>query len=247
MDAPILIHGDCLQVLMDLPDTSVDMILCDPPYGTTRNHWDTIVPLDKMWEIFHRIAKPDACIAIHCDGMYMAQLMMSNATEWRYNLVWDKGRGVDFLNAARKPLNRCETIAIFYRKTPVYHPQYSHGEAYLPAGAGSRSTNWGGHRQLYQPDDTVRTTRYPTTLLQYNYDTEKLHPTQKPVALEEWLIRSYTDPGDLVLDPFMGSGSTGVAAVHEGRRFVGVEQDPRYYDIARARISGEPMRLDVGL
>lgn len=235
-----LLHGDCFEEMAKLPDGIVDMVLCDPPYQATRNKWDVALPMDKLWKELRRICKPNAVIAVHSGGMFTAKLMTSNPKEWRYNLVWHKTTPTGFLNANRMPLRAHEDICIFYRKTPVtYHPQKTYGHTRKVSTAKHKrnskmSTDYGEYG-LRSYDSTER---YPTSVLTFSTDKQRgaYHSTQKPVKLEEWLIKTYTNPGDLVLDMCMGSGSTGVAAVNTGRSFIGIEIDEGYYETAKKRI-----------
>lgn len=234
-----LFHGDCFEEMAKLPDGIVDMILCDPPYQATRNKWDVALPMEKLWKEIHRICKPNAVIALHSGGMYTAKLMTSNPKEWRYNLVWHKTTPTGFLNANRMPLRAHEDICVFYRKTPTYNPQKTHGHP--PVHTYTKRTtdgpNYGATKTGISGGGS--TERYPTSILTFATDKqhEAYHSTQKPVKLEEWLIKTYSNPGDLVLDMCMGSGSTGVAAVNTGRSFVGIEIDEGYYETAKKRIA----------
>ena len=226
--------------MKEIPDGSVDMVLCDPPYEATRNKWDVAIPLDKLWEEIHRVCKPNAVIAFHSGGAYTATLMTSNPKEWRYNLVWHKTTPTGFLNAKKMPLRAHEDICIFYRKTPVtYHPQKTTGNSPVHSFTKHTSdgTNYG--KTKIGISGGGNTDRYPTSILMFSTDKQRgaYHPTQKPVQLEEWLIRTYSNPGEVVLDMCMGSGSTGVAAVNTGRNFIGIEISAEYYAVATGRIS----------
>lgn len=232
--------ADCMVELDDFPEHKVDMVLADPPYQATRNKWDVPLPMDELWKELHRVCKKNAVIALHSGGMFTAKLMTSNAKDWRYNLVWHKTTPTGFLNAKRMPLRAHEDICIFYRKTPVtYHPQKTYGHERKVSTADHKrnskmSTDYGEYG-LISYDSTER---YPTSVLTYSTDKQRgaYHSTQKPVRLEEWLIKTYTDPGNVVLDFCMGSGSTGVAALNTGRSFCGIELDEGYYQIAVERI-----------
>ena len=233
-----LFHGDCFEEMEKLPDGIVDMVLCDPPYQATRNKWDVALPLDKLWKELRRICKPNAVIAVHSGGMFTAKLMTSNPKEWRYNLVWHKTTPTGFLNANRMPLRAHEDICVFYRKTPTYNPQktYGHSPVHTYTKRTTDGPNYGATKTGISGGGS--TERYPTSILTFATDKqhEAYHSTQKPVKLEEWLIKTYTNPGDLVLDMCMGSGSTGVAAANTGRSFIGIEIDQGYYDAAKKRI-----------
>lgn len=235
-----LVCADCMTELGTFPDHKVDMVLADPPYQATRNKWDIPLPMDKLWKELYRVCKKNAVIALHSGGMFTAKLMTSNPKDWRYNLVWHKTTPTGFLNAKRMPLRAHEDICIFYHKTPVtYHPQKTYGHERKVSTADHKrnskmSTDYGEYG-LASYDSTER---YPTSVLTFSTDKQRgaYHSTQKPVRLEEWLIKTYTDPGDIVLDFCMGSGSTGVAALNSGRSFCGIELDEGYYQIAVQRI-----------
>lgn len=241
-------QGDCLELMKTLP-TGVDMILCDLPYGTTKNKWDTIIPLETLWEQYERIIKPNGAIILFCDGLFTAKLIQSNPKMWRYNLVWDKQRGCDFLNANVKPLKSHEDIAVFYKKKPIYNRQYWYSEPYKRTKNGSLSDNYGSRKEAWS--ESIDGKRNPLSILSFARDGNRLHPTQKPVALLEYLIRTYTNEGDTVLDNCMGSGSTGVACINTGRDFVGYELDENYFNIAQERLrkawedrNEQPKQLD---
>lgn len=216
------------------PPQSVNMILCDLPYGSTKNKWDTIIPFDKLWEQYNRIITSNGVIALFCDGLFMANLMLSNAKMWRYNLIWNKNRGCDFLNANVKPLKSHEEIAIFYKKKPMYNKQFWYSTPYTRTKNGTLSDNYGDRKSAWS--ESKNGERNPLSILSFNRDTSRVHPTQKPVALLEWLIKTYTNEGMTVLDNCMGSGSTGVACVNTNRNFIGMELDENYFEIAKERI-----------
>lgn len=217
-----------------IPDKSVDLILCDLPYGTTRNKWDMVIPFVDLWKQYERIIKDNGAIVLFSDGLFTVQLIQSNTKLWRYNLVWDKGQGTDFLNANVKPLKCHEDIVVFYKKKPTYNKQFWYSTPYKPIKAGRGSTNYGEHEAAVSESEDGR--RNPLTILRYNRDKEKLHPTQKPVALLEYLIKTYTNEGDTVLDNCFGSGSTLEAAVKCGRAVIGFEKEARYYETAAERL-----------
>lgn len=217
-----------------IPDKSIDFILCDLPYGSTRNKWDSVISFDNLWKQYSRIIKDNGCIALFCDGLFMADLMKSNIKMWRYNLIWDKQRGCDFLNANVKPLKSHEEIAIFYKKKPTYNKQFWYSTPYKKTKNGSLSTNYGDRGVAFT--ESLDGARNPLSILSYARDGNRFHPTQKPIALLEYLIRTYTNEGDLVLDNCMGSGSTGVACMNTKRRFIGIEIEQKYFDIAKQRI-----------
>ena len=229
-------QGDCLELMKDIPDKSIDAIICDLPYGTTKNQWDVVIPFDKLWEQYNRIIKDNGCIALFGNQPFTSHLIISNEKYFRYSLVWVKNKFSDFLNAKRKPMKVNEDICIFYKKQPTYNPQYTYGEPYKrwnSQEAVDKQTNYGSHKSNISQSDGKR---LPLTVLNFNRVERPLHPTQKPVELLEWLIKTYTNEGDLVLDNTMGVGSTGVACVKTGRNFIGIELDENYFKIAKERI-----------
>lgn len=240
-----LLCGDCLDLMRDIPAGSVDMILCDLPYGVTKNQWDRPLKLDKLWEEYKRIIKENGAICLFADGMFMADLMESNRAWWRYNLVWDKVLPSGFLNANRRPLRRTEEIVVLYQKQPTYHPQkvlgnpnHSNGAANgKRAGISFKNRDYGEYTIV---DNSAKhgAWKHPTSLLTFpkSHPAKCLHPTEKPTQLCEWLIKTFTDPGDVVLDNCMGSGSSGVACVNTGRRFIGIEKNPKDFETAKQRI-----------
>jgi site-specific DNA-methyltransferase (adenine-specific) len=226
-------QGDCLDVMKTLPDKSVDMILCDLPYGTTKNKWDSIIPLDKLWEQYNRIIKDNGAIALFGSQPFTTNLNFSNIKNYRYEWVWLKNNSTGFQLANKRPLKKHELISVFYKKQPTYKPQ-----GLKPYGKinkrGSMGENWD---EMRSNEYIQQWTNYPTQILEFGYDKEKLHPTQKPVELLEYLIKTYTNEDDLVLDNCMGSGSTGVACVNTNRNFIGIELDKEYFEIAKERIN----------
>ena len=227
-------QGNCLELMKDIQNNSVDMILCDLPYGTTRNKWDSVIPFEPLWEQYKRIIKDNGAIVLFGDGCFTAQLMLSNLKMWRYNLIWDKQRGCDFLNANVKPLKSHEDIVVFYKKKPTYNKQLWYSTPYKKTKNGSLSDNYGSRGMAYS--ESSDGARNPLSILSFSRDSDRLHPTQKPIALLEWLIKTYTNCGETVLDNCMGSGSTCVAAVKTGRHYIGFELDEKYYDVACKRL-----------
>lgn len=242
-----LIHGDCLVEMQKIADQSVDMILCDLPYevlnkGNKSAQWDRLIPFEPLWEQYCRIIKDNGAIVLFAQGMFTAQLMMSNPKMWRYNLVWDKVSPTGFLNANRIPLRRHEDICVFYKKLPIYNPQMSicplHKRNHSKGNMKHPQTNrcYGEHKET---PTIISDEKYPTSIITISKEHKIgtfFHPTQKPVALLEYLIKTYTNEGDLVLDNTMGSGSTGVAAVRAKRDFIGIELNDDYFRIAQERI-----------
>ena len=231
-----LFNGDCIEVMETLPDKSIDLILCDLPYGTTKNKWDNVIDMEKMWNEYNRIIKENGAILLFCDGLFMARLMLSQEKMWRYNLIWEKEKGSDFLNANRKPLKSHEEISVFYKSLPTYNKQYFYSKPYYRSYSEKKTTNYG----KFHGADKLSTDgkRFPVTVLKFAHCNSEngLHPTQKPVALLEYLIKTYTNEGETVLDNCMGSGSTGVACANTDRDFIGIELDENYFNIAKNRI-----------
>lgn len=233
--------GDCLELMKDIKTKSIPLILCDLPYGqTARNKWDSIIPYAPTWEQYERILTDNGIIILFANGMFTADLMQSNRKMWKYNLIWEKTTVTGFLNAKKQPLRCHEDICVFYNKPPTYNPQKTTGHVRKVSKAEHKvncinSTDYGEHG-LTTYDSTER---YPKSVLKFATDKQKtaLHPTQKPVALLEYLIKTYSNEDDTVLDNCMGSGSTGVAAKHLHRRFIGIEKEEKYFYIAEDRIN----------
>ena len=229
-----LMNGDCLEEMKAIPDSSVDMILCDLPYGTTRNKWDTVIPFEPLWQQYTRIIKEHGAIVLFGQEPFSSHLRISNESQYRYDWTWVKNWPTGFLNAHRMPLKDSETISVFYKKLPTYNPQMRTGFKPYTVGTNRSSSNYGKITAGYVSKSDGK--RYPTTTIKFNRDKRGLHPTQKPVALLEYLIKTYTNESELVLDNCMGSGSTGVACVNTNRNFIGIELDKEYFDIAEKRI-----------
>ena len=227
-----LFHGDCLEVMKDIPDKSIDMVLCDLPYGTTQNKWDSAIPLEPLWEQYKRIIKDNGAILLFGSQPFTTILNYSNISNYRYEWVWIKNNSTGFQLANKRPLKKHELISVFYKKQPTYNPQ-GLIEYNKINKRGSMGENWS---EMNSNNYIQRWTNYPTQILEYKYDKQKLHPTQKPVALLEYLIKTYTNEGEIVLDNTMGSGSTGVACVNTNRKFIGIELDEKYFNIAKNRI-----------
>lgn len=240
-----LLCGDCLDIMGEV-DACVDMVLCDMPYGNTRNAWDVQLDLDTLWKRYRRIVKPNGAIILFSSGRFTAALMNSNARDWRYNLVWEKSSPTGFLNVKRMPLRAHEDIVVFYHKPPCYTPIMSEGKRKVSTVQHKRNSKGGSSYGRYKAITYDSDKRYPRSVLHFPTDKQKcaLHPTQKPVALLEYLIRLYSNEGDLILDNCMGSGSTGVAALRCGRKFLGIEIDPDMYQVAKARIEQEADLLE---
>jgi site-specific DNA-methyltransferase (adenine-specific) len=240
--------GDCLEIMPTLPAASVDLILCDLPYGTTQNKWDSVLPLDQLWAQYWRIAKPNAAIVLFGTEPFSSSLRISNLSTFRYDWVWNKSTVTGFLNSKKRPLKTFELVSVFYREACTYNPQMweSIPMNSVYKNAVSKTNNYGTYDSTVTPADKLnRTERFPVDIINIsqmpnNHGDRTGHPTQKPVALMEYLIRTYTNEGDTVLDNCMGSGTTGVACKNTGRNFIGIERDPTYFEIARKRISPYP-------
>lgn len=242
-----LIHGDCLVEMAKMPDKSIDMVLCDLPYGTLNKSnpnakWDSIIPFDKLWQQYERVIKDNGAIVLFAQGMFTAQLMMSNQKLWRYNLVWDKVLTSGFLNAKRMPLRSHEDICVFYKQLPIYNPQMREGKPLHSKGTSYKDKELTNncYGSLGATDDSRKgsTEKYPTSIIRFPkpHPSISVHPTQKSVELCEWLIKTYTNEGDIVLDNCMGSGSTLVACVNTNRNGIGIELDEKYFNIAKKRV-----------
>ena len=234
-----LFHGDCLEVMADMPDNSVDAVICDPPYGTTACKWDAVIPFEPMWRELRRLIKPGGAIVLFGSEPFSSALRMSNIREYKYDWVWDKGVGVNFMHVKKEPMKVHEMVTVFASGKTNYYPQKTARDKPI-----RKSNNIAGESSGYKLSDSkyvgkVYHDKYPESIVEYSSrarDGRGLHPTQKPVALLEYLIRTYTNEGETVLDFTMGSGTTGVACVNTGRNFVGIEKDAEYFRIAQYRI-----------
>ncbi|AUR98411.1 DNA methylase [Vibrio phage 1.250.O._10N.261.55.E11] len=234
-----IVRGDCLEVMEEIPSGTIDMVLADPPFGTTRCKWDTVIPLDPMWSELKRVLKPRGVIILMAAQPFTSVLTCSNLTMFKYDIVWEKPNATGFLNAKKMPLRAHETALVFYDKLPTFNPQMTHGhERKVTKRKTVNSECYGKALNLSEYDST---SRYPRSVQKFSSDKQKgsFHPTQKPVELMEWLVKSYTNEGGVVLDFCMGSGTAGVAAVRNNRQFIGIEQDEKYFDIAKQRIEQE--------
>lgn len=239
-------HGDCLEVMKTIPDSSVDAIITDPPYGTTACKWDSVIPFEPMWEQLKRIIKSNGGIVLFGSQPFTSRLIMSNLSMFKYELIWDKVSGKDFFQATKRPLKQHENIIIFYNKNLTYNPQMTNADKknirdriknYTKAQS---NTIYGNIKEYISKKNENK--RYPGSIFIHSYQanelhySKRLHPTQKPVALLEYLIKTYTNENDTVLDFTMGSGTTGVACKNLNRNFIGIELDEKYFNIARERI-----------
>ena len=248
IQANCLIQGDCLEVMRDIPDKYVSCILCDLPYGTTKNNWDSIIPLDKLWAQYERIIKPAGAIILFSQQPFTSMLVMSNPKMFKYEWIWEKESGTGFLNANHAPLKIHENILVFGKGATsptkksismTYNPQKTKGKPYT-AVQGYSGSNYSPMVGNVTISDGMR---YPTDIIKFNRDKEKYHSTQKPVDLCRYLIRTYTNENDVVLDNTMGSGSTICSAIKEKRQYIGIEKDEKYFDIANKRIAAETSKL----
>ena len=236
-----LYNGDCLDILKDIPDKSIDLILTDPPYGTTQCKWDSVIPFEKMWPELNRVIKDNAAIVLFGSEPFSSALRMSNIDNYKYDWYWDKKKGNGFQYSHKQPLRQIESVSVFYKNSVKYDFQGEKlNKPYICNYPTVKSDSCFVRNKNLNPDGSRirKTYEYKTksNLLTFNKDSDKLHPTQKPVALLEYLIKTYTQTNETVLDFTMGSGSTGVAAVNTNRDFIGIELDKNYYDIATKRI-----------
>ncbi|MFZ1074794.1 MAG: site-specific DNA-methyltransferase [Minisyncoccia bacterium] len=243
-------QGDCLEVMKDIPDASIDLVLCDLPYGTTACKWDDVIPFAPLWAEYNRVTKSTAAVLLNGSQPFTSALGASNLSMLKYAWVWEKARPTDFLQAKHKPLKGFEDILVFYRERPMYNPQGTTAidRAVKNTGTKARGRNGSKDNADHSFHGTVTgadendcykqtVTDYPRGIIRFAQDSNALHPTQKPVALMEYLIKTYTDEGMLVLDNCMGSGTTGVACMNTKRRFIGIEKDEQYYPAAVDRIN----------
>jgi site-specific DNA-methyltransferase (adenine-specific) len=231
-----LIHGDCLIAMKDIPDGSIDMILCDLPYGTTACKWDAIIPFEPLWEQYKRIIKDNGAIVLTASQPFTTNLIASNMDWFKYGLIWVKPQGVDPFMSKIRPLNNIEDVLVFCNGKTIYNPQKTKGKPYsITRDKKPRLKETSG--VIMRETTTVNGgDRLPTRILEFKQE-KGLHPTQKPVALFEYLIKTYTNENDMVLDNTMGSGTAGVACKNLNRNFIGIEKDPEYFKIAEKRIN----------
>ena len=229
-----LLNGNCLELMANLAPT-VDMVLCDLPYGVTaRNPWDAIIPFKPLWDEYERIVKQNGAMVFTAIQPFAAALVMSKPEWFKYEWIWEKTKTTNFLNAKKQPLRNHEQVLVFYRDQPTYDPQGAEA-CHIECDRGSEEgtgTNYGTAKPRY----LQTTTNYPRSVQKFKSEGKTVHPTQKPVELMEYLIRTYTNPGETVLDNTMGSGTTGIACVNTGRNFIGIELDPTYFELAKKRI-----------
>jgi DNA modification methylase len=236
-----LMHGDCLKMMQLIPDGSIDMVLADPPYGTTACKWDTVIPLEAMWAELKRVIKPNGAIVMTASQPFTSALVMSNPKMFKYCWVWNKKRPSNPMLAKKQCLKVHEDICVFYGNIGTYNPQGLFKTNGKPRGGVKPSKTDLGFGKSLKSDYKQTTSGYPKSILEFGTNNSKnVHPTQKPVALMEYLIRTYTNESETVLDFTMGSGTTGVACANTGRKFIGIELDQGYFDIAKVRIIAAP-------
>ena len=243
---------DCLEGMKQIPDGTIDAVICDLPYGTTQCPWDSVIPFDKLWAEYHRITKPNAAIVLFGAEPFSSSLRLSNVDEFKYDWYWRKPKGTGHLNAAKQPMRDVEVISVFYRQQSTYNPQYTKGEpfgnksgkAYFTSEAGE--TTYGKFASGPGTRNDNPGIRYPKQCIEFGVvERNTLHPTQKPVDLLRYIVLTYTNEGDMVLDNCMGSGTTAIACIKEHRHFIGFELNKEYFDKACKRIDNEQRQLTL--
>jgi len=233
-----LINGDCLEVMKYIPDNSIDMVMADPPYGITACKWDSIIPLEPMWKHLKRVIKPNGAIVMTASQPFTTTLISSNMEIFKYELIWEKTKSTGFLDCSYRPMRSHENILIFYEDKPTYNPQKLKGYPWVKGRTQKPNSCWGKQAEHYAKNESGE--RQPkSVMLIPNFNNSSLHPTQKPVALMAYLIKTYTNEGDTVLDFCCGSGTTGIACKRWGRNFILIEKEQKYCDIARRRLGAE--------
>jgi site-specific DNA-methyltransferase (adenine-specific) len=235
-----LILGDCIEEMKNIPSKTIDLIITDLPYGLTKNNWDIVIPFDKLWEQYNRIIKNSGAIILFGNQPFSSFLIQSNLSMFRYSLIWCKNKFSDFLNSNKKPMKIHEDILIFYKEQPTYNIQYNYSTPYIrwnKQESIDKQTNYNNYKETTTTNETGQ--RLPTTLLYFNRVERPIHPTQKPVDLLEWLIKSYSNKGDIVLDSCMGIGTTGLACKNTERMFIGIEINETYYNQSLSFINKE--------
>ncbi len=246
-----VLHGDCLELMKDIPDKSIDMILCDLPYGTTACKWDTIIPFEPLWGQYKRIVKDNGAIVLTASQPFTSALVMSNVKMFRYEWIWDKTRGTNFQLANKNPMKSHENILVFYKKLPIYNPQFWYSTPYERKAQESRKNKTtilgDSSASSYRPTTISDGKRFPLSIIRekLHNNSTNLHPTQKPVALFEYLIKTYTNEGDLVLDNCAGSFTTAIAAENSKRNWICMEQLKEYCEIGKKRINENRVRLGI--
>jgi len=234
-----ILLGDCLELMKDIPNGSIDMILCDLPYGTTNCKWDIIIPFEKLWEQYYRITKPNAAIVLFSTQPFTTALISSNMKDFRYSLIWDKIRAAGFLNANRMPLKQHEDINVFYKMQPTYNPQKYIDKPYDKTKYNGNKLDKNVLGAYTSQSSKNEGERFPKSILTFSQNwrrQDQIHPTQKPVELMEYLIKTYSNEGDLILDNCAGSGTTAIACLNTNRQFIVMEKEQKYYDIILKRV-----------
>ena len=236
--------GNCLEVMKDIDNKSIDLILCDLPYGqTARNKWDIIIPFDELWMHYERIIKENGAICLFANGMFTADLMISNRKMWKYNLIWDKIMTTGFLNANRMPLRKHEDVLVFYKKQPTYNPQKFKGEKKSHSKGDKARDDISGSNyskaNMIDKSNEHGNMKFPTSIIIFGkiHPSLTIHPTQKPLELFEYLIKTYTNKNDIVLDNCIGSGTTAIACLNTNRQYIGIEKEEKYFNLANERIN----------
>lgn len=224
---------DCLEGMKQIPDGSIDAIICDLPYGTTQNRWDSVIPFDKLWSEYRRVTKPNAAIVLFSQQPFTSALVMSNPQMFRYEWIWQKSRATGHLNAKKMPMKIHENVLIFYNALPTYNPQFTKGDPYVKYRE-THSSNYGYQAGVVTVNEGIR---YPKDIIEFTSETNTIHPTQKPVDLLRYLVLTYTNEGDTVLDNCIGSGTTAIACIKERRHFIGFELSKEYFDKAVRRVN----------
>jgi len=243
MELNKIYNEDCLIGMSRIPDKSVDMILCDLPYGVLNKNnpsakWDSVIPFDLLWKQYERVIKDNGAIVLTAQGMFSANLMKSNEKLWRYNLVWKKGNRVSgFLNSKRQPMRNHEDILVFSKGQTKYNPQMTIGEKNHKKGGGNHKNTQRCYGNLIDTPTILTNKKYPLSIIDFTREHPPIHPTQKPVPLFEYLIKTYTNEGETILDNCMGSGTTAIACINTNRNYIGFEMDNGYFDIAMKRIN----------
>lgn len=236
-----IVNGDCIEEMSKLPNESIDLILCDLPYGTTQCKWDSIIPFDNLWEQYERIIKPNSAIVLTACQPFTSNLVMSNIKLFRYSMVWEKSKSTGYLNSKKMPMRSHEDILVFYKNLPTYNPQMTQGDPY-DKGKAHRPTDVYREQkgEIHVKNETGL--RYPRSV-QYFKTAESegkvYHPTQKPISLMEWIIKTYTNENDIVLDNCLGAGTTAIASIRTNRKYIGIELDMNYYEVSKERIKNE--------
>jgi len=238
----VIYNEDCLEGMKRLPNKSIDMILCDLPYGTTANKWDVIIPFDKLWLQYERLIKDNGAIVLTASQPFTTEVIASNKKLFRYELIWEKDNATGFLAAHIKPMKIHENILVFYKSIPIYNPQMRDGFTPYKAKNGMGSTNYRPQKEVVTESDGKR---YPISVLKFKRDKEKIHPTQKPTALFEYLIKTFTNKDDIVLDNCMGSGTTAVACLNTERQFIGFETNKEYFEKSLERLKNNVTQIDL--